>query len=355
MTWVSTSSFKAGNMGSISGIRGTDPRGIDPDASQNHVETRPEQNELPTAADSVAASAQPKEPESTVLNHVLGGVQALWGAGQAIGGTVFAIGSAETVVGAVAGGAIAAHGVDDFQAGVRQMWTGKPVENLTQTLATEAAKKAGAGPLAAVVIGTAVDVAAGGPSGGVKKASEKFAKEAAEAAFKDAEKLGRDLHELERGAELPEGTHKIQGSPHARISASSKPSEILEKELERAGDPRPGPNFEPHHILPFDDSRVASVRNQLEELGVDAHDLNSAANGVWLPRGSQVANAEGAARHEFTFSNEYIGELKNRLQGSSSREDALQRLRQFGNDLRNGLWPPAGGSAWPRNQETKLR
>jgi len=152
-------------MGSVSGIQGSDLHRIDPDPSQNHVETKPELKKPPAAVDSTTTAAEPKEQDSTVLNHVLGGVQALWGAGEAIGGTVFAIGSAETVVGAVAGGAIAAHGVDDFQAGVRQMWSGKPVENLTQTLATEAAKKAGAGPLAAVVIGTTVDVAAGGPSG----------------------------------------------------------------------------------------------------------------------------------------------------------------------------------------------
>jgi hypothetical protein len=100
---------------------------------------------------------------------------------------------------------------------------------------------------------------------------------------------------------------------------------------------------------------VAGLRDSLDKLGVDANDLNSAANAVWLPRGSQVANAEGAARHEFTFSNQYIRELKNRLQGATSREDALQRLRQFGNGLRNGVWPPAGGSVWPWNQETKLR
>jgi hypothetical protein len=342
-------------MGSVSGIQGSDLHRIDPDPSQNHVETKPELKKPPAAVDSTTTAAEPKEQDSTVLNHVLGGVQALWGAGQAIGGTVFAIGSAETVVGAVAGGAIAAHGVDDFQAGVRQMWSGKPVENLTQTLATEAAKKAGAGPLAAVVIGTAVDVAAGGPSGGVKKAGEKFAKEMTESVFKDAGSLGREVHELERGTELPEGTHKIQASPNAKISASSKPSEILEKELERAGDPRPGPNFEPHHILPFEDSRVSGLRDSLEKLGVDAHDLNSAANGVWLPRGSQVANAEGAARHEFTFSNQYIRELKNRLQGATSREDALERLRQFGSDLRNGVWPPSGASRVPWNPGTILR
>ena len=112
------------------------------------------------------------------------------------------------------------------------MWTGKPVENATQTLATETAKQAGAGPLTAGVIGTAVDMAAGGPSGGVKKASEKFAKEMAEEVFKDGKNLERELNDLERGATLPEGTHKIQETPNARISGSNKPSEILEAELD---------------------------------------------------------------------------------------------------------------------------
>jgi hypothetical protein len=304
------------------------------------------------ANDSTGVAGEPREEEnkSTVMNRVLGGLQAVWGGGQAIGGAAFAIGSAETVVGTVAGAAVAAHGVDDFVAGFQQMRTGKPVENATQMLATEAAKKAGASPQTAAVIGAAVDAVAGGPNGGLKKAGEKvaqevakrgrFAKEMTESVFQDGKTQERELNELEREATLPEGTHKIQDTANPRTSASNKPSAILAKKLERAGDPPPGPNHEAHHIVPFDDPRVAPLRTSLEKLGVD---LNSAANGVWLPRGGQADNVQGAARHEFTFSDEYIAALKDALKGASSREDALARLRQFGNALRNGVWPTIGG------------
>jgi len=178
-------------MSSISGIRGSDPWFREIETPQNEGKTAPALNQ-PAANGS-------KQEDSSVLNRVLGGVQALWGAGQAFGGAVFGVATSETVVAALAGGAVAAHGVDDFQAGVRQMWTGKPVENVTQTLATAAATKMGASPGAAAAVGVVVDMAAGGPSGGLKKAGEKAVVKASEefekaaTAGANAEKTSEEL------------------------------------------------------------------------------------------------------------------------------------------------------------------
>jgi RHS repeat-associated protein len=75
----------------------------------------------------------------------LGGLRAIGGGLEAAGGYTLAVtsgtaavGASPTVVGAVGFGALAvggaavgAHGVDTFQAGIRQMWTGQPVDSLT--------------------------------------------------------------------------------------------------------------------------------------------------------------------------------------------------------------------------------
>jgi hypothetical protein len=72
------------------------------------------------------------------LRALGGGLEAAAGYSLAVASGTAAVGTSPTVLGAVgfgalaiAGAAIGAHGVDQFQAGIRQMWTGEHVESLT--------------------------------------------------------------------------------------------------------------------------------------------------------------------------------------------------------------------------------
>jgi hypothetical protein len=73
----------------------------------------------------------------SILNRVFGGLRAIGGVFQAAGGVSLAvagtagtagIGSAPAIIG---GGLIAARGADDFQAGIRQLFTGQDTNSLT--------------------------------------------------------------------------------------------------------------------------------------------------------------------------------------------------------------------------------
>jgi RHS repeat-associated protein len=72
------------------------------------------------------------------LRALGGGLEAAAGYSLAVASGTAAVGTSPTVLGAVGFGALAvggaavgAHGVDTFQAGIRQMWTGEPVDSFT--------------------------------------------------------------------------------------------------------------------------------------------------------------------------------------------------------------------------------
>jgi hypothetical protein len=140
------------------------------------------------------ASAQPRASDRGSggwLDRGLGLLQAGFGIVETVGGVAGGILTSETGVGAVAGGVIALHGLDDIQAGIRQAWSGKPVETLTQQAATGVAKQTGMSPQAAAIVGITADIVASGGLGGEK---------AAATGAKEALTLGRDLAEADRAA-----------------------------------------------------------------------------------------------------------------------------------------------------------
>lgn len=74
-----------------------------------------------------------------ILQRAGGGLRALGGASEALaGGALFGAGLATSefgvgLAGVAGGGFLAAHGADQFQAGVRQLFTGQPTDSLTST------------------------------------------------------------------------------------------------------------------------------------------------------------------------------------------------------------------------------
>ena len=94
------------------------------------------------------------------INRIFGGIQAFGGALETVAGASIAIGTSASGVGIAGGGLIAAHGVDTFQAGVRQMFTGK----VTDTLTSGAIQSVGVSQQTANIIDGGLGIASGGVS-----------------------------------------------------------------------------------------------------------------------------------------------------------------------------------------------
>jgi hypothetical protein len=109
------------------------------------------------------------------MTRGLGALQAVGGVLEVVGGVAGGIITSETGVGAVVGGAVALHGIDDIQAGLRTAFSGQSTETFTQAATTDAAKALGASPGVAMGIGLGVDILAGGVTGGGSKAAIKGA------------------------------------------------------------------------------------------------------------------------------------------------------------------------------------
>jgi hypothetical protein len=126
----------------------------------------------------------------------LGVLQAGAGVAEVGVGVVGGILTSETGIGALVGGAVALHGLDDIQAGLRQAITGKPTETFTQEAATAVARRTGASPPVAAAIGVGIDIAASGGLGSGEKAAITGAEELSTLA-----KAGEDASKLDKGAD----------------------------------------------------------------------------------------------------------------------------------------------------------
>lgn len=122
-------------------------------------------------------------------------------------------------------------------------------------------------------------------------------------------------------------------------------SGLLGDRLAKADLPKPGPNYEAHHIVPADEPRAAALREFLEQRGF--RDINDVDNGVWLPRGSRAQNIGGEFKHEFTFDNPHFNdEYFTRLEDILMKDPKIRpagirfKLRQIRMFLKQGKLPP---------------
>ena len=108
----------------------------------------------PDRASAVAAELDVNlaQPMNRLATRGMGGVRVVGGGVQvAVGAAGLAVPD-PTMVTKVAGGVAIAHGVDDIQAGLRQLATGVVVETVTGTAIRKGAEKAGASPETAALI-----------------------------------------------------------------------------------------------------------------------------------------------------------------------------------------------------------
>ena len=144
-----------------------------------------------------------------IVPRALGTLQAAGGLGEMGLGAVGL--AAPTGVTQVLGGAAVLHGADNTSTGLRQAWTGKYQNTLTQQGAAKAASLAGASPEAAELFGDTVDLGSNllAPAAAIKSAA---AKELAAAAKAEAQALAKkEALELEKAAAKKSAMQEVNG------------------------------------------------------------------------------------------------------------------------------------------------
>lgn len=159
-----------------------------------------------------------------------------------------------------------------------------------------------------------------------------------------AAEVGEDVDEAGKAASNLEGARDTGDTTRPRTSRHS-PERVLEADMERSGMPRPDAYHEPHHIVPKrsmggseleDIPSAERARDILKNEGID---VNSAANGVWLPRTSIDVSPEAFSRHATIHTKRYYDELARRLERAAELDDVpgeLARIRQL---IADGLFP----------------
>ena len=112
-----------------------------------------------------------------------------------------------------------------------------------------------------------------------------------------------------------------------------KPSQILKNELHEAGVPYPPYGFASHHIVPVQHPRAKEARDILKSYGIE---LNSAANGVYLPYETNEFVGD-TVLHIGNHYNKYIDVVTEKLnevvEFGGTKEDIVNSL----NEIRAGL------------------
>jgi hypothetical protein len=114
------------------------------------------------------------ELEGKELQNFLGALRAIGGAVQVAGGAALLAAPEPTGLTKVGGVIAVGHGIDDFQAGVRQLITGESTESATHTVTKSAAQAMGANEKTAdkIAIGTDIGLGFVGGTGAVAKGVE---------------------------------------------------------------------------------------------------------------------------------------------------------------------------------------
>ena len=113
------------------------------------------------------------------------------------------------------------------------------------------------------------------------------------------------------------------------------PSEILGGNLEAAGVPRP-PDTAAHHIVPYGDRRAQRIRDLLGSFNPPI-DLNSAANGVFLP--SRPGSTAPGAYHPSLHSDDYYDALRDDFRNVGTRDEAIEALDRIRDQLLDATYP----------------
>jgi RHS repeat-associated protein len=141
-----------------------------------------------------------------------------------------------------------------------------------------------------------------------------------------------DLENIAWGALALAGIFSPFLAPIAATLTSGSASARLAAALILAGETRPA-NTAAHHIVAHSAPAAAPARAVLAHYGID---INSALNGVFLPR-SRVVAVAGSATHSTLHTNAYYDFVNSMLAGCRSRPQAEAALRELAELLRTGM------------------
>jgi A nuclease family of the HNH/ENDO VII superfamily with conserved AHH len=111
-------------------------------------------------------------------------------------------------------------------------------------------------------------------------------------------------------------------------------SRRLDANMRDAGEVKP-PGYEPHHMIPENDSNYADLRGRMAALGFD---IDGAQNGVYLP-GPNASTDASETYHRNLHNPEYRREIESRFEFVTTREEALAAWEQIRTELENGTFP----------------
>ena len=100
----------------------------------------------------------PNGKQSKWVNRLQGGLQMIGGAIEAIGGAGMILAPEPTTLTKIGGGLLVANGIDNFNTGAKQLWTGESENTLLYTATETGAKALGASDRNAEMIATGADI-----------------------------------------------------------------------------------------------------------------------------------------------------------------------------------------------------
>jgi hypothetical protein len=103
----------------------------------------------------------PQSLNSSTVNRAVAVLEIVGGGAETVGGVLLLLTPEPTLLTKALGGVMTVHGADFTQAAIRQLFSGKRVEDFTEQGATWAARQAGASPQNARRIGVVLDVSVG--------------------------------------------------------------------------------------------------------------------------------------------------------------------------------------------------
>jgi hypothetical protein len=110
---------------------------------------------------------------------------------------------------------------------------------------------------------------------------------------------------------------------------------VLARNLIAAGIARPAASAA-HHMVAGNAPQAAQARAVLARFDID---INSAANGIFLPANQQSANFTGSAVHSVLHTNDYYRAVNDALGAATSQSEALDILARIRESLLRGSYP----------------
>jgi hypothetical protein len=163
-----------------------------------------------------------------------------------------------------------------------------------------------------------------------------------------ATRFGDEALDVARRSNFPESalTHPdFATDVTGRVATRSNAADILRENMHRRG-LQQQPGTTPHHIVPFSAGtspnaapalrEAAQTRSKLQSLGVD---VNSAANGAYLPRCAADCVSVPGMPHQTLHTHTYYQEVNRRLADVQTRGEAVEVLDEIRQELLDGSFP----------------